>query len=114
MNSAIEISEFLTENRENIIKITFSSPKKKDAEYSKITVRPITIKGSPIWQAERFRENKVFHLNVTDADGAKWLSDTTEIYAQISVFLPGETVTFSAAKTGYRKKSTKNNFAAPT
>ena len=114
MNSAIEISEFLTENRENIIKITFSSPKKKDAEYSKITVRPITIKGSPVWQAERFRENKVFHLNVTDADGAKWLSNTTEIYAQISVFLPGETVTFSAAKTGYRKKSATNNFSAPT
>lgn len=114
MNSAIEISEFLTENRDNIIKLTFSSPKKKDAEYSKITVRPITIKGSPVWQAERFRENKVFHLNVAETDGAKWLSNTTEIYAQISVFLPGETITFSAAKTGYRKKSANNNFAAPT
>lgn len=91
MNSAIEISEFLTENRDNIIKLTFSSPKKKDAEYSKITVRPITIKGSPVWQAERFRENKVFHLNVAEADGVKWLSNTTEIYAQISVFLRRKT-----------------------
>ncbi len=113
MNSAIEISEFLIENREKIIKITFSSPAKKDAEYSKITIRPITIKERPVWQAERFRENKVFHLNVTDSDGAKWLSDTAEGYAQISVFLPGETVTYSAAKTGYRKKSAKNNFSAP-
>ena len=55
----------------NFIKITASSPK-SNAEYEKISVRPVIIKGACGFQAERFKENKVFHLNLTKNEFESW------------------------------------------
>jgi len=37
----------------------------KNEEFNKITIRPVTIKKKPCFQAERFKNNQVFHLNMT-------------------------------------------------
>ena len=60
--SVSDIRDKICSGRDEILKVTFSSPS-KDAEYKKIVIRPVDIKKSPCWQAERFKENKVFHLH---------------------------------------------------
>lgn len=79
---------------EKIIKISVSSPFDKNEEFSKISIRPVTLKNERFFQAERFKNNKVFHLNVAERDIGKYFSDEFVKYRQICVFYPGETVTY--------------------
>ncbi len=95
---------------EKIIKISVSSPFDKNEEFSKISIRPITIKNERFFQAERFKNNQVFHLNVAEIDAKKYFSDTFVKYRQICVFYPGETVTYYINNAKKAKKtSVKNN-----
>ena len=56
-----QIALFITQNRASILKITFSSPTGPEVEFKKLILRPITLKGKSFWQAEQFKDNKVFH-----------------------------------------------------
>lgn len=105
-----EIKNLILSEKENIIKISISSPFSKDEEYAKITVRPVIIKNSFCFQAERFKNNQVFHLNMSEKEFLQFLEDTFKKYAQICFFKGGVTVTFSVNKNGKIKKSeSKNN-----
>lgn len=102
-----EIADLVKARRSDIIKVTFSSP--VGAEFSRIAMRPIAIKGAPVWQAERFRDEKVFHLNIKDEEIGKWVEDTAKSYSQICVAMSGESVTFSVSRRGVKKSVSKNN-----
>ncbi len=109
------ISEKLLSSRGEIIKITLSSVVEKSAEYKKIVLRPISLKAKPAWQAERFRDNKVFHLNIPENEAYIWFKENLGLYAQINIFASGETVTYSRTRSGeYSCKSGKNNLAQNT
>lgn len=96
------------------IKITASSPK-KDAQYEKIIIRPVIIKGKNCFQAEQFRDTKVFHLNLNEQNFASWLKETLQHYVQICVFCAGKTITYFCSTYGKIKRSeSKNNLSAPT
>ena len=90
------------------VKITLSSPK-GGAEFDKITVRPVIIKGKDQFQAERFKENKVFHLNIGKGEFETWLKENAPIYAQICVFTVGKTITFFAGKGRVKRSECKND-----
>ena len=90
------------------IKITASSPL-KNAEYDKISVRPVIIKGQRRFQAERFKENKVFHLNVEEKSFESYLNETLPFYAQICVFMAGKTVTFFCKNGKIKRSESKND-----
>lgn len=95
---------------EKIIKISVSSPFDKNEEFSKISIRPVTLKNERFFQAERFKSNKVFHLNVAEKDIGKYFSDEFVKYRQICVSYPGETVTYYINNAKKAKKtSVKNN-----
>ena len=49
---------------EKLNKIIFSGKRKKSIEYSKVTVRPITLKGEYMYQAEYHFDKKVTHKNI--------------------------------------------------
>ena len=105
-----EIKKIILNDRENIIKISVSSPFSKNEEFNKITVRPVNIKNKPCFQAERFKNNQVFHLNIPHAEFSAFLEEVALKYAQICVFKGGTTVTFAISKNGKIKKSeSKNN-----
>ncbi len=105
-----EIIQQILNERENIIKISVSSPFLKDAEFNKITIRPVNIKNTPGFQAERFKNNQVFHLNMSETEFSSFLEDVFQRYAQICIFKSGVTDTFSISKNGKIKKSeSKNN-----
>ncbi len=106
-NKYKQISALFEEQPDEIIKASFSSP--KNAEFVKISLRPITLKGKRAWQAERFRDNKVFHLNIENEEIGNWVESTSESYGQICIFFAGESVTFSSSGGALRVKRSKND-----
>ena len=68
----------LTKNIDNIVKAVLSQPT-KEAEYTKITVKPVMIKGSLRFQLERFKDNKVYHLNLQKEQFIPWFSKENAI-----------------------------------
>ena len=48
-------------------KAVFSQPA-EGAEYQKVTLRPVRIKGKTLYQAECFRDNKAYHRNLTEEE----------------------------------------------
>ena len=104
-----EAKNIILTERDEIIKISVSSPFSKDEEFNKMTIRPVTIKKSPCFQAERFKNNQVFHLNMSESEFSAFLDESFKKYAQICVFKAGETITFSISKNNKIKKSVSKN-----
>ena len=90
------------------VKITASSPL-KNAEFEKITVRPVVIKGKNYFQAERFKQNKVFHLNVEERDFADWAKETLINFSQVCIFTAGKTITYFSGKGKTKRSECKND-----
>ena len=105
-----QIRDLILNEREEIIKISISSPFSKDEEFNKMTIRPVIIKKQNCFQAERFKNNQVFHLNMSESEFSAFLKEIFKKYAQIAVFKSGETITFSISQNGKIKQSkSKNN-----
>ena len=105
-----QIKDIILTEREEVIKISISSPFSKDEEFNKMSIRPVIIKKQNCFQAERFKNNQVFHLNMSESEFSAFLEEIFKKYAQIAVFKSGETITFSVGKNGKIKKSkSKNN-----
>ena len=104
-----QIRDLILNEREEIIKISISSPFSKDEEFNKMTIRPVIIKKQNCFQAERFKNNQVFHLNIKESEFSAFLEELFQKYAQIAVFKGGETITFSVSKSGKIKKSVSKN-----
>ena len=104
-----EVKQQILNERENIIKISVSSPFSKNEEYNKITIRPVNIKNKPCFQAERFKNNQVFHLNMSTNEFSAFLTEILKKYAQFAIFKSGETITFSVSQSGKIKKSVSSN-----
>ena len=105
-----QIRDLILNEREEIIKISISSPFSKDEEFNKMTIRPVIIKKQNCFQAERFKNNQVFHLNMSESEFSAFLKEIFKKYAQIAVFKSGETITFSVSQNGKIKQSkSKNN-----
>ena len=75
-----EAKNIILTEREEIIKISVSSPFSKDEEFNKMTIRPVVIKKSPCFQAERFKNNQVFHLNMTSDEFSVFLEEILKKY----------------------------------
>ncbi len=108
-----EICSELNGNRPLVVRAVFSSPY-AGAEYTRIVLRPVSVKGGDGWQAERFSGVKVFHLNLTAAELSGWLEETGTCYRQITVAEEGRTLTYSKrAGSGYKVSVSGNNLKRP-
>lgn len=108
-----QITEKIISKENGTLKITFSSPADKSAEYKKIILRPIVLKKEPFWQAEQFKDNKVFHKNIPQNEINGFIDKTVPCYAQICVFSEVETSTYIPSKNGmYREKISKTDIRA--
>ncbi len=103
-----EICSELNGNRPLVVRAVFSSPD-AGAEYTRIVLRPVSVKGGDGWQAERFSGVKVFHLNLTAAELSGWLEETGTCYRQIAVAEEGRTLTYSKRAGGGYKVSVSGN-----
>ena len=70
-----QIRDLILNEREEIIKISISSPFSKDEEFNKMTIRPVIIKKQNCFQAERFKNNQVFHLNMSESEFSAFLKE---------------------------------------
>ena len=98
----------LTENIDNIVKAVLSQPT-EEAEYGKITVKPVLIKGSLRFQLERFRDNKVFHLNLQKEQFIPWFEENADLkYKQILITEKERSVHYHLKGSNYGKKVSEN------
>lgn len=96
-----------------ISKAVFSQPV-NNAEYLKVNIRPVFIKGELLYQLECFRDNKAFHRNVTGGELLKIVESELESrYRQALVVTQTETVQYSMKQDGSYKRRTTTTAAQP-
>lgn len=102
------IIEDIISSLDSIIKIVLSEPEKM-AEYQKVTVRAIKIKSGEAFQFERFKENKVYHLNCKNTELAEAFEREFDgKYRQVLIETAGETYHYHKKGNGYSKKTSHN------
>jgi SAM-dependent methyltransferase len=94
-------------------KLAFSEKKKKDSEYSKITARPFASKKGLMWQLEKYKNNQVFHENMSEKDFILWLtSQACTLFKQCCLTAEGTTVHYTIFDDKIKRKVTGNAVAA--
>ncbi|MDO4545982.1 MAG: SAM-dependent methyltransferase [Bacillota bacterium] len=81
------------------VKIIFAGKRKKSTEYKKITLRPVSIKGEYMYQAEYHYEKKVTHKNIPYYEGIDFaLSVIKDDFKQVNILTEEEEIQILAAK----------------
>ena len=81
-------------NPNEIIKITASNPV-KDCEFFRVVLRPIEVKNTLCFQAEKFKGTQVFHENIPFESLSAWMeNNVVTFYKQVCVVLNGKDVTY--------------------
>lgn len=90
-------------------KLAFSEKKKKDIEYSKITARPFASKKGLMWQLEKYKNNQVFHENMSENDFFSWLTEqASALFKQCCLTAEGTTVHYTLFDDKIKRKVTGN------
>ena len=98
------------------MKITASNPV-KGCEYFRVVLRPVKVKNTLCFQAEKFKGTQVFHENIPFEALTEWLdNNVVALYKQVCVVLNGKDVTylFSNGKTKRLEKFTQQKRAVET
>lgn len=91
-----------------LVKIVLSEPTDKE-NYTKINIKPVEIKGERRCQAERFKDKKVFHLNMKENEFIDYFSKELDgKYRQILVVTQDESFHYHLRSGAYGKKTTAN------
>jgi len=82
-----------------LIKIIFAGKRRKSIEYKKVTLRPVSIKGEYMYQAEFHYDNKVTHQNIPYYEGIDFACDIIKNdFKQINILTEDEDIQILAAK----------------
>ncbi len=83
----------------NLKKAVFSSQRRKSLEYSKVLVRPITLKGMLAFQFEYVYEKKAIHQNLWQWEAEeRCVTLVAEDFKHVNIFTPGGEIQVLAAK----------------
>ena len=72
-----KITQELAITLPSLTKAVFSQPVDK-ALPTKVELRPLTLKGERVYQAERFENNKAFHENLKEDSLLLWTAENLE------------------------------------
>ena len=76
-----------------LVKIIFAGKRKKSIEYKKITLRPVTIKGEYMFQAEFHYDKKVTHENIPYYEAVSFAERTVaEDFKQVNILTESEDI----------------------
>ena len=82
-----------------LVKIIFAGKRKKSIEYKKVTLRPITLKGEYMYQAEFHYDKKVTHQNIPYFEGIDFACEIIENdFKQINILTETEDIQILASK----------------
>lgn len=89
-----------------LIKIIFAGKRRKSIEYKKVTMRPVSIKGEYMYQAEFHFDKKVIHQNVPYFEGIDFAAKLIENeFKQVNILTETEDIQILASKTNKPKIS---------
>ena len=107
-NMLSELKKYIQE--EKFIKIVFSD--KKDGNFSKIIIKPLSLKTGKNIQIESFKDNKAFHKNI-ELNNLQEIENTLKEYIenfkQILLQIENLDISFMKKKERFIKKENKNN-----
>ena len=107
-NMLSELKKYIQE--EKFIKIVFSD--KKDGNFSKIIIKPLSLKTGKNIQIESFKDNKAFHKNI-ELNNLQEIENTLKKYIenfkQILLQIENLDISFMKKKERFIKKENKNN-----
>ena len=90
---------------DSLTKAVFSQPI-DSTDYSKVTIRAVTIRGQAGFQLEQFRDNKAFHRNVTPEELLKLVQQELEgRYRQVLLVTDTQSSQYCLKVNGSYKKS---------
>ena len=94
-------------------KAVFSQPIDK-TDYTKVSIRPVMLRGQLQYQLERFRDNKAYHQNVSGEELLKIAANDLEgRYRQALVVTDSATTQYSLKQNGSYKKHTTSSVPLP-
>ncbi|WP_338947150.1 SAM-dependent methyltransferase [Fusobacterium canifelinum] len=107
-NILLELKKSIQE--ENFIKIVFSD--RQGGDFSKIIIKPLSLKTGKNIQVESFKDNKAFHKNIELNNFQKIeniLKEYIENFKQILLQIESLDISFMKKKENFIKKENKNN-----
>lgn len=94
-------------------KAVFSQPA-EGASYSRVTLRPVSLKGRTLFQLEGIRDNKAYHENLDEEALLRSVSDTLDGFYRQVLILSGESAAqYVLRRDGSYRKSAKSAVARP-
>ena len=82
-----------------LVKIIFAGKRRKSIEYKKVTMRPVTIKGEYMYQAEFHFDKKVTHENIPYFDGIDFAENLIrQDFKQVNILTETEDIQILASK----------------
>lgn len=97
---------------DGLIKIILSAKRRKSLEYDRITVRPLSIKGEYMFQAEYRYEKKATHKNIPYYEMTDFVLDAVESdFKQINIMTENEDIQILASKPN-KPKITRHRTAS--
>ena len=98
---------------DSLTKAVFSQPI-DSTDYTKVTVRAVTIRAQAGFQVEQFRDNKAFHRNVTPEELLKLVQQELEgRYRQVLLVTPEQSSQYCLKVNGSYKKSVSAGVPMP-
>lgn len=86
-------------NGGTFVRAVFADRRHKSTEYRKVTLRPVSIKGEYMYQAEFHFEKKVIHRNIPYYDGVDFAEQLiADEFKQINIFTETEDIQILASK----------------
>ncbi len=107
------ISKDIDNAQGSIRKIALSERKNKDYQYSKISVRPFLSGKKEMWQLEKFKNNQVFHENLSKEDFLSWLENEGRVnFRQVCITAAGHTIHYTLFPDKIKRKVTENKLTS--
>ena len=98
---------------DSLTKAVFSQPI-DSTDYTKVSIRAVTIRAQAGFQLEQFRDNKAFHRNVTPEELLKLVQQELEgRYRQVLLVTPEQSSQYCLKVNGSYKKSVSAGIAMP-
>lgn len=82
-----------------LIRVIFAGKRRKSLEYKKITLRPVSIKGESMYQAEYHYDKKATHLNIPHDEGVDFACEIIKNdFKQVNILTENEDIQVLAAR----------------
>lgn len=86
-------------NSNRLVRIVFADKRRKSLEYKKVTMRPVSIKGEYMYQAEFYYEKKVTHRNIPYFEGVDFAEQLiSDDFKQVNILTEKEDIQILASK----------------